>query len=157
VRANEGVADRTTVFRTIRWLVQHKAYREKMRARFLLGLCGAAGLVLAALLYCGATRVQGALGFLLLVPSAGAVLLALLFLISLVEIFVMTLALKQLAACLPWRLLCVAATGYVAFAGVYAFLYALLVPDPRGVQWLAALSVARWLTLLLLAPCRAAA
>jgi|SRR5581483_140330 hypothetical protein len=123
-----------------------------MRARFLLGLCGAVGLVLAALLYFGATRVPGALGFLLLVPSAGAVLFALLCLVSLVEIFVMTVALKQLAAYLPNRLLYVAAAGYVAFAGVYAFLYALLVPDLRGIQFLAALCIARWLTLLFIHP-----
>lgn len=123
-----------------------------MRARFLLWLCGAAGLVLAALLYFGAMLVQGALGFLLLIPSAGAVLFALLFVVSLVELFVMTVALRQLAAYLPNRLLYLVAAGYVAFAGVYAFLYALLVPDPRGIQFLAALCIARWLTLLFIHP-----
>lgn len=105
--------------------------------------------MLAALLYFFATRVQGALSFLVLIPAAGIVLFGVLLLVSCVEIFVMTAALVRLAASLPDNLLYLIAAGYVAFASIYALVYALLVPDLRGIQILAALCVVRWFTLLL--------
>ncbi|MCG3140326.1 MAG: hypothetical protein HDKAJFGB_01372 [Anaerolineae bacterium] len=123
-----------------------------MQTRIFLTLAGAAGMVLAALFYFLAEYAQGALSFLLLLPSAGFVIFGLLLFISFGEIFVMTAGLRRLAARLPTRLLYLVAAGYVAFAGAYALLYALLVPDPRGIQILAALCLARWFTLFLIAP-----
>jgi len=123
-----------------------------MRARILLLLSGAAGLVLAALLYFLAALAQGALSFLILIPSTGIVIFALLLFVACVEILVMTAALARLGASLPSKLLYLVAAGYVAFASAYAIVYALLVPDLRGVQILAALCLARWLTLLLVRP-----
>lgn len=123
-----------------------------MRARIELALCGAAGVALAALLYWLALWAQGALSFLLLISGAGFVIFWMLLLVSLAELFVMTIGLRRLAARWPVRLLCLIAVGYVGFAGVYALLYALFVPDLRGIQILAALSLARWLTLWLIIP-----
>ncbi|MBI4673877.1 MAG: hypothetical protein HY741_19700 [Chloroflexi bacterium] len=123
-----------------------------MHARFFLLLSGAAGLGLAALLYFLAALAPGVLSFLILIPAAGIVILVLLVFVSLIEIVVMTTALVRLAPHLPNPLLYVFAMGYVAFAGVYAQLYALLVPDVRGIQILAALCLVRWLTLLLVHP-----
>ena len=123
-----------------------------MNARILLLLFGAAGIVLAALLYFLATLAQGALSFLILIPAAGIVIFVLLLCISLVEIVVMTIALTRLATSLPNNLLNLIAMCYVAFASMYALVYALLVPDLRGIQILAALCVVRWFTLLLVRP-----
>lgn len=120
--------------------------------RILLLLSGAAGIVFAALLYWLAVLLQGALSFLLLIPSAGFVIFGLLLLVSLFEIFVMTAGLRRLAARLPNNLLYLIAAGYVGFAGVYALLYGLLVPDERGIQILAALCIVRWFTLFLVHP-----
>jgi len=123
-----------------------------MRARIELMLCGAAGMALAALLYWLALRAQGVLSFLLFSSAANFVIFWILLLVSLAEIFVMTVGLRRLAARLPARLLCLIAGGYVSFAGVYALLYALFVPDLRGIQILAALGLARGFTLLLIFP-----
>jgi hypothetical protein len=123
-----------------------------MQTRFWLMLAGAGGMGLAAFFYFFATRVQGALSFLLLIPSAGFVFFWLLLLVSVGEIFVMTGALRRLAARLPPRLVYLVAASYVAFAGVYALLYALFVPDAHGIQILAALCFVRWLTLFLIHP-----
>ncbi len=123
-----------------------------MRARIELALCGAAGVALAALLYWLALWAQGALSFLLLISGAGFVIFWMLLLVSLAELFVMTIGLRRLAARWPVRFLCLIAVGYVGFVGVYALLYALFVPDLRGIQILAALSLARWLTLWLIIP-----
>ncbi len=118
--------------------------------RILLWVFGAAGIFLTALFYFLALRVQGALKFLLLLPDAGIVIFVLLLLVSLIEIAVMTFALRRLAKLVPFRMLCVIAGGYVAFAGMYAVVYALLVPETRGIQILAALCVVRWFTLWLI-------
>ena len=123
-----------------------------MRSKVFLMLSGAAGIVLAALIYFLALRVQGLLSFLVLLPSLGFVLLYLLLFVSLVEIAAMTYGLRRLAPGLPGRMLYLFAAGYVAFASVYAFVYALLVPDPTGILLLASLCVVRWLTLLFLHP-----
>lgn len=118
--------------------------------RILLLVFGAAGIFLAALFYFLALRVQGALKSLLLIADAGIVIFVLLLLVSLIEIGVMTLALTRLAKELPFRMICLIAGGYVSFAGVYAVVYALLVPNARGTQILAALCVVRWFTLWLI-------
>lgn len=123
-----------------------------MRARSVLLLAGAAGLVLAALIYLVARRVQGAFSFLILIPAASFIFFLLLWCIALVEIVVMTYALRRLAAQLPGHWLNLIAVGYVAFASVYALTYALLVPDERGIQILAAFCVVRWFTLFFIAP-----
>ena len=123
-----------------------------MRSKVFLMLSGAAGIVLAALIYFIALRVQGVLSFLVLLPSLGFVLLYLLLFISLVEIAAMTFGLRRLAPGLPNRMLNFFAAGYVAFASVYALVYALLVPDPTGILLLASLCVLRWFTLYFLHP-----
>lgn len=123
-----------------------------MSTQLWLMLAGAGGMVLAALFYFFATRVQGALSFLLLIPSAGFVIFWLLLFVSFVEIFVMTGALRRLAPRLPPRMVYLVAAAYVGFAGGYALLYALFVPDTRGIQVLAALCIVRWFTLLLIPP-----
>ncbi len=123
-----------------------------MYARFFLLLSGAAGLGLVALFYFFALFAQGALHFLLLIPSAGFAIFGLLLFVAGAEILVMAVGLRRLAARLPRRLLYLVAAGYVGFAGVYALLYALLVPDPRGIQILAALGLVRWFTLFFVAP-----
>lgn len=115
--------------------------------RIFLLLAGAAGIVLAALFYFFALQLQGALKFLLLLPEAGIVIFGLLLGVSALEIGAMTFALRKLAEQLPPVMVCAIAVGYVAFAGVYAIGYALLVPDVRGLQILAALAFVRWLTL----------
>ncbi len=123
-----------------------------MRAKIFLMLAGAAGAALAALIYFVALRVQGLLSFLVLLPSFGFVLLYLLLFVSLVEIAAMTYGLRRLAPGLPVRILYFFAAGYVAFASVYAFVYALLVPDPTGILLLASLCVVRWLSLFFVPP-----
>ncbi len=110
-------------------------------------VAGAAGLVLAALFSWAALQLQGLLDPGL--PQARMVLFAILFLISLLEIAVMTAGLRQLAPKLARGTLNLFALGYVAFAGLYAILYALLVPDALGIMVLAGMSVLRWLSLLL--------
>ena len=123
-----------------------------MRARLFLLLSGAAGLVLAALICLVAWRVQGALSFFVLLSSASFVILLLLIFVSLFDIAVMTLALRKLAPAVPPQMLHLIAASYVAFAAVYALLYALLVPDAQGILFLAALAIVRWFTLLLVSP-----
>ncbi len=120
-----------------------------MKQRVFLWLSGAAGIVLAALFYLLALQLQGALKTLLLIPDAGFVIFVLLLLVSVIELAVMTFALRHLAKQLPFRLICLIAAGYVAFAGVYAIGYAMIVPDARGSLVLAALCVVRWFTLFL--------
>ncbi len=115
-------------------------------------LFGAAGLILAALYYFSALQMQGALSFLLLIQEAGFVIFILMFAVSLVEIVVMMIALLRLVARVSMLILGLVAAAYVSFAGVYAIGYALLVPDLRGIQFLAAFAFVRWLTLLLIRP-----
>lgn len=125
--------------------------RRRVTSEARVGLvgCGAAGMVLAALFYFVAAQVQGALAFLLMTREAGIVIFAIFLGVSLVEIGVMPIALRRLAVRLPPKLWCVTAAGYVAFAGVYAIGYALLVEDARGIQILSALAGVRWLQLAL--------
>lgn len=123
-----------------------------MPTRIFLLLSGAVGLVLAALLYFIALNVQGWLNFLIFVPDAGIVFFLLLLGVALLEIGVMLFGLQRIASGLPNVVLYGVAAGYVAFAGVYALLYALLVIDERGIQFLAALAVVRWLTLWFIRP-----
>ncbi|HZQ06269.1 MAG TPA: hypothetical protein VFD70_06780 [Anaerolineae bacterium] len=118
-----------------------------MNARLSLLLFGAAGLLVAALLYFITAQIRGALSFVILTPEAGIVIFAILLFISLAEIVVMIFTLNRLARQLPPRLLNLLATIYVAFAGVYALFYAVLANELRGIQLLAALSFLRWLTL----------
>lgn len=118
-----------------------------MSRRFAVLLTGAAGLVLAALFYLVAAELDGALRVLVMIPDAGIVLFLILLGISLLEIAVMIYALASLAPRLPLMFLCVVCGGYVAFAGVYALLYGLFVPDLRGMQALAGLAFVRWVTL----------
>ena len=120
---------------------------NEMKTRLFLSLAGAAGIVLAALFYFCALQAQGALKFLLLIADAGVVIFVLLLLVSLIEIGAMTFALMRLAKQLTFRMIALIAAGYVAFAGVYAIGYALLVPDVRGTQILAVFCVVRWFTL----------
>lgn len=108
---------------------------------------GAAGLVLAALFYLVAIEVDGALRVLVMIPDAGIVIFLILLAISLLEISVMMSGMSLLSNRLPPLLLCLIAGGYVAFAGVYALVYGLLVRDPRGILALAGLAVVRWVTL----------
>lgn len=107
-------------------------------------------MVLAALLAWFAVQVQGALAGFILLPGTGLVFFVLLAGVSVLEILVMTLTLRQVGWQLGTRVLSLAAVGYVAFAGVYAILYALLAADPRGILALASLCGVRWLTLWLL-------
>jgi len=67
---------------------------------------------------------------------------------------VMTLTLRKVGWHLGKRVLLSAVAGYVAFAGVYALVYALLVPDPQGIFLLASLCVVRWVTLWFLPEAR---
>lgn len=123
-----------------------------MNARALLLLSGAVGLGLAALFYLLSRAVQGTLSFLLLLPQAAIVIFVVLFLVSLVEIAVMVWALQRVEPQVPFWALGLLAAAYVAFAGVYAFGYALFAFDVRGIQLLAALAFVRWLSLLLIRP-----
>jgi len=121
-----------------------------MTTRLSFLLSGAAGLILAALLYFIAVELRGASSFIVLIPEAGLVIFAILLFISLAEIIVMIFSLKRLASQLPPCLLNLLAAVYVGFAGVYALFYALLVNELRGIQLLAALSLVRWLALFLI-------
>lgn len=118
-----------------------------MSRRFLVLLSGAAGLVLAALFYLVAAEIDGALRVLVMIPDAGIVIFLILLGVSLFEIAVMMYALATLAMRLPLVVVCAMAGGYVAFAGVYALVYGLFVPDLRGMQVLAGLALVRWITL----------
>ncbi len=115
--------------------------------RTLLLLSGAAGILLAALFYWLAMENAGVLKFLILISEAAIVIFLLLLAVALLEIGVMSLVLVKFATALPLVFLCLIAAGYVAFAGVYALFYALLVPDPLGIQVLAALCLVRWFML----------
>lgn len=118
-----------------------------MSRRFTVLLTGAVGLVLAALFYLVAAEVDGALRVLVMIPDAGILIFLILLGVSLFEIAVMMYALATFTTRLPLSVLGAVAGGYVAFAGVYALVYGLFVPDLRGMQALAGLALVRWVTL----------
>lgn len=130
------------------WLLRIDSYK-KMNKRILLLLAGAVGIIVAALFCFLALYIQGALQFLVLLPNAGIVFFLLLLAVSLFEIAVMTMALRRFAKQFPFGMVCLIAAGYVGFAGIYALLYALLVPDTRGIEILTAFCFVRWATLFL--------
>lgn len=108
--------------------------------RGLIG-SGAAGLLLAALIYLAALPLRGVLGRFLPLRGAEMPIFVFWLVVSLVEMPVMVFALRQMRE-ERWALLLNAV--YVAFAGVYAALFILVVDDAQLGALLAGLSAARW-------------
>jgi hypothetical protein len=111
-----------------------------------MALSGAVGILLAALVYFLAKRANGALSMVIPVREAEIVIFAVLLMISLLEMPVMIVGLRQLRAASVSRVLAYAAnTFFVAFAAVYAALQVLFFGESNYSDLLAGLSVLRWL------------
>lgn len=108
---------------------------------------GAAGLVVAALIYFGALGLRGALSGILPNGLAGTIIFFILLVVSILEIGVMVLALRQmLSARLEREFIYALNLIYVAFASVYAAIFLILVGDTSLGVVLAGLSLVRLLS-----------
>ncbi len=114
-----------------------------MRPKGIL-ISGAAGILLAALIYLLSISTGGLLRSLAL-PAAEFLVFAVLFVVALVEMPVMLFALRTLdARRLPPLLLYGVNMGYIAFASVYALIQVALFGESTWSLALVALSLVRW-------------
>lgn len=117
-----------------------------------LFVSGLAGIVIAGLIFFAAVSASRSIGPLIALPGAQLPIFLVLFSISLVEIPLMLFALRQLGrSSSAGQVYGLVNAGYVAFAAVYASVQTLLFGESDFSYVLLALSLARWVSGLLIA------